>query len=131
MVGFMMLLMNMTSPINSSSILENSSAASNDFSVFMVTESWTWTQFAGAAVVGGVSGALGGAVAGAWAGAMGTPFGSAAGAGIGAAVGAVGGTVGGAAAYAGTQAWDYFFGKNAGSGSDQILSYNFSEAVLD
>jgi LytS/YehU family sensor histidine kinase len=116
MVGFMMLLMNMTSPINSSSILENSSAASNDFSVFMVTESWTWTQFAGAAVVGGVSGALGGAVAGAW---------------IGAAVGAVGGTVGGAAAYAGTQAWDYFFGKNAGSGSDQILSYNFSEAVLD
>jgi hypothetical protein len=118
-VVLMAVCMSMTSPIESTSILNESKIASDNFSIAMVSESWTWSDFAGAAVVGGVAGAAGGAAAGALACGVG--------AGPGAVAGGVGGAVGGAVAYAGTQAWNAVFGSS--SSAAQTLAY--AEAALD
>jgi hypothetical protein len=119
-IFLMALCMSMTSPIESSSIMDESSEASDNFSLFFVSESWTWSNFAGSAVVGGVGGAVGGAAAGALACGIG--------AGPGALAGGVGGAVGGAAGYAAQQAWSYFFGTSAAQDANQLA---YAEAALD
>jgi hypothetical protein len=111
--------MTMTSQIESNSMLIESGFASDDFSIFAKADSWTWSDFAGAAVVGGVAGAAGGAAAGALACGVG--------AGPGAVAGGVGGVVGGAVGYAGMQAWNYFFGEEVQS----LAMASYSEIALD
>lgn len=101
-IMFMGLCMSMTDSIDPRSMTAESSSASGDYSVFMVVESWTWSELAGSALVGGLGGAVGGAAAGTLA--------CGAGAGPGALAGAVAGAVGGAVEYAGTQAWHAVFG---------------------
>jgi phage tail tape-measure protein len=144
LIVVMAICMNMTTPIQSGKILSESKYAINDYSVFMVEESWTWGTFFTESAIGAVSGAVSGAAVGAFAGAVCSPFGSAAGVGTGAALGAVGGTVLSAVNNVYNQATNYFGSSNtttngntsaAGNGNyiqgqPKKIAY-ISEIVLD
>jgi hypothetical protein len=117
LIIIMAICMNMTTPIQSGKIFSESKTAYNDYSVFMVEESWTWGTFWSDAGLGLVGGAVGGAAAGAVAGALCSPFGAGAGAGVGAVIGGVAGTVGAATVNVVTQAVQYFSSSSSSSSS--------------
>lgn len=119
-VCFMLVCMQLTKPIDSSTIINESATAESGLVVMPVSESWTWAQF-GASVAGGAAaGATSGAVAGAF-------FCCPGGATGGAVTGGVGGAVGGAVGDAVAQAYTYFFGEEA---AQKQMTY-YSETALD
>jgi len=120
-LAFMALCMNLTTPISSASILDESRGAESALNIVAVSEGWTWTDFGGAFVVGGVAGAARGAVVGL----VGT--GCPAGAAAGATTGIVAGAVCGAVVYAGMQAWNAVMGNE----TNHSLLLTYSGTALD
>jgi hypothetical protein len=123
LLGFMVLCLNSTKKINSKEITSTSGNAQSGFGTFMLAkkDSWTWADFAGSAVVGGVAGAAGGAAVGL----LGTPVGVPAAAGAG----ALGGAVGGAIGYVGAQVWSWAVGSSANVAN--LYNYQNYESMLD